>query len=131
MLFTWRLTANWEGGIANVVQVSGKGVCLEADSSQVFRAFLETQADNHLFVGPQVGFHHLTVDESALPQAMQRVYFYEAARCEAQCANQDGVVCKSHYLLFVGYLLPFLTSTWINYFYYIVSQKTKARKSQG
>lgn len=122
MPFTQRLT---ESGIANVVQGSGKGVCLEANSSKVFGAVLETQADNPIFVGPQVCFHHLAADENGLPVTMWRVYFYEAVRCEARCANWDGVVCKRHYSLFVGYPLPFLTSIRINYFYYTAVRRQR------
>lgn len=59
-----------ESGIANVVQVNGKGICLETDYSEVFKAFLEIQTDNHLFMGPQVCFHHFTADENGLPIIM-------------------------------------------------------------
>lgn len=59
-----------ESGITNVVQVNGKGICLETDYSEVFKAFLEIQTDNHLFMGPQVCFHHFTADENGLPIIM-------------------------------------------------------------
>lgn len=36
-----------------------------------------------------------------------------------------GMGCKWHYSLFVGYLLPFVSSLWIHYLYYTSSQKTR------
>lgn len=89
------------GGIANVAQVNGKGSCF---LQNLFRGFLETQADSCPFVGPQVCFHLLTADENAVPIAMGRVYFYEATGCEARGADWVRVMCKRHYSLFVGYL---------------------------
>lgn len=51
------LTANCKSGVANILQVNGKGVCLEVAASEVFRAVLGTQAGSLHVVGPLVCSH--------------------------------------------------------------------------